>query len=444
MPQASAEILDVLAPDCRDAAQVLNRSCACVALDHARLEAALAEGGDSLLPDLLSSRPHLFSDSVVFVGEAHLRRIAALASAVESVVALPAYRERVLAYGPANARFTPKAAGAFLGYDYHLDDRGPWLIEINTNAGGGLLNAKLLAAQRACCLSVTGDGAVDGAAVEADFVRMFREEWRLERGDVPLRRVVIVDEAPSTQYLAPEFELFRRLFTANGIAAAIADPGELIYADGRLWHAGEPVDLIYNRLTDFALATPAAAAIAEAYLAGSVVVTPHPQAHALYADKRNLAALSDAEWLHDVGVADDVREVLLSCIPRTREVRPAEAETFWATRKQWFFKPAAGFGSRAAYRGDKITKRVFEEVVAGGYVAQAMVPPSERRVHRAGEARDLKLDLRTYVYRGRVQLAAARLYQGQTTNFRTPGGGFAAVFPVPCGEVDSEASVGCA
>jgi len=28
-------------------------------------------------------------------------------------------------------------------------------------------------------------------------------------------------------------------------------------------------------------------------------------------------------------------------------------------------------------------------------------------------------------------LVSARLYQGQTTNFRTPGGGFAPVFLVP-------------
>ena len=41
----------------------------------------------------------------------------------------------------------------------------------------------------------------------------------------------------------------------------------------------------------------------------------------------------------------------------------------------------------------------------------------------------LKLDVRNYVYDGQVQLLAARLYQGQTTNFRTPGGGFA---PVIC------------
>lgn len=428
---AVSEILDVLSPECRDAAQALNRSCACLALDHARLETALADGGDSLLPDLMASRPHLFSDSVVFVAEAHLQRMAELAQAVETVVAMPAYRDRVLAYAPTNARYTPRAAGAFLGYDYHLDDRGPQLIEINTNAGGGLLNTKLLAAQRACC-APAGTGGYDAAAVEDDFVKMFREEWQLERGDAPLRRIVIVDEAPASQYLAPEFELFRRLFVSHGIAAAIADPGELAYADGQLRHAGEVVDLVYNRLTDFSLATPASAPLAAAYLAGHVVVTPHPQAHALYADKRNLTLLSNEAWLRDVEVPEVTRRVLLDCIPRTVEVRPEAAEAFWASRKQWFFKPAAGFGSRAAYRGDKMTRRVFEEVVAGGYVAQALVHPSERRVHRAGEVRDLKLDLRTYVYRGRVQLAAARLYQGQTTNFRTPGGGFAAVFPVDC------------
>jgi hypothetical protein len=40
----------------------------------------------------------------------------------------------------------------------------------------------------------------------------------------------------------------------------------------------------------------------------------------------------------------------------------------------------------------------------------------------------MKADLRAYVYQAHVQLLAARLYQGQTTNFRTPGGGFAPVF----------------
>ena len=41
-----------------------------------------------------------------------------------------------------------------------------------------------------------------------------------------------------------------------------------------------------------------------------------------------------------------------------------------------------------------------------------------------------KTDVRLYVYDGQILLTAARLYQGQTINFRTPGGGFAPVFVV--------------
>jgi hypothetical protein len=103
----------------------------------------------------------------------------------------------------------------------------------------------------------------------------------------------------------------------------------------------------------------------------------------------------------------------------------------WSDRRNLFFKPATGYGSKAAYRGEKLTKRVWEEIQAGSYVAQAFVPPSQRVIRDAASPLALKLDLRNYVYGGEVQLLAARLYQGQTTNFRTPGGGFAPVFTAP-------------
>ena len=56
-----------------------------------------------------------------------------------------------------------------------------------------------------------------------------------------------------------------------------------------------------------------------------------------------------------------------------------------------------------------------------GDISEAAVPVE------GGEA-TMKADIRCYVYAGRIQCVAARLYQGQTTNFRTPGGGFAPVF----------------
>ena len=419
-----------LPPDCREAAAVLNRGCICSSVDHERLRQVLEDADAGIShAELLATRPNLFSDTRVYVADAHLQFMADLIDAIERVVALPAWHERVLEHAPVIARYAPKAASVFLGYDFHLGAEGPRLIEINTNAGGGLLNAKLLQALRACC---TEDVTVPGENPEAGFLAMFREEWQLSRDDAPLGRIAIVDEEPAGQFLAPEFELFRQLFEADGIRAVVADPSEFTFDGERLWCGGEVVDLVYNRLTDFSLDAPQNSALREAYLAKAVVLTPHPHAHALYADKRNLAFLTEDVWLAAIGVSAADRALLRAGIPSTETVSPEHSASFWSSRKKWFFKPAIGYGSKAAYRGDKLTKRVFEEIAKGGYIAQAFVPPSERRMLVDGVEQDLKLDLRNYVYRGEVQLVSARLYQGQTTNFRTPGGGFAAVFSVGC------------
>ena len=161
------------------------------------------------------------------------------------------------------------------------------------------------------------------------------------------------------------------------------------------------------------------------------MLTPHPQALALYADKLNLALLSDAPRLQGLGVPQATQDILLAGIPRTEIVEPQHAERLWSERRRLFFKPFAGFGGRAAYRGDKLTQRVWQEILAGGYVAQALVAPGGRVISNQEPVQVLKFDLRDYVYDGHVQWVAARLYQGQTTNFRTPGGGFAPVYDGP-------------
>ena len=122
---------------------------------------------------------------------------------------------------------------------------------------------------------------------------------------------------------------------------------------------------------------------------------------------------------------------LLAAIPHTGIMTDANRDALWAKRRTLFFKPAAGYGSKAAYRGEKLTRRVWEEMAQGTYVAQALVAPSERHLAGAPAPTALKADVRNYAYAGVVKLVAARLYQGQTTNFRTPGGGFAPVFIEP-------------
>lgn len=415
-----------------DVAEALNKRCHCVSVDIEDLRNSVgkecAKGAPGI--DLLKDRPHLFAAPPVFLARSQVQKMQSLVDAIERVAALPAWQKAVLSWAPDIAQHDVSAKGAFLGYDFHLTPQGPQLIEINTNAGGAMLNAALLRAARACCVEVeTLTPSADSAGgLGADFVKMFEMEWQLVRGSAPLKNIAIVDESPETQYLYPEFLLFQDLLARAGYCAIIVEPEALEYRDGKLLHGELVIDLVYNRLTDFELSVKTSSAIRNAYLQNAAVVTPHPRAHALYADKRNLALLSDSEALNNMGTDDETIATLASGIPRTEVVRAENADRLWSERRKLFFKPMKGFGSRGAYRGDKLTKRVWEEIIASDYIAQAYMPPSERVIGDEATPIALKADFRNYVYAGKVQLVAARLYQGQTTNFRTPGGGFAPVF----------------
>jgi hypothetical protein len=278
--------------------EALNSECFCISLDADALRGALeSELGTPGLYDLVRERcPHLFAARPVFVSSTHMARMAEVVRAVESVVALPAYREEVLASAPAIARRDP----------------------------GGPLGV-----------------AAAAGAFEQHIVAMFRNEWRLfsegqsngEDRQRPLRSIAIVDQAPVAQYLYPEFLLFKRLFERHGIGVVIADPGAFATRGGALFHGDTAIDLVYNRLTDFALEDAGNAVLREACLHDLAALTPHPRAHALYADKRNLILLSDPSRLRMLGVPESTQAVLLAGIPRTELVVPGEAERLWRDRR---------------------------------------------------------------------------------------------------------------
>jgi len=429
-PMQDAETLD-LKPQASELAQRFNRQCQCATLDEALLRNALREesGDPAFHAQLLETRPHLFSKSPVFLPQADLAAMQTIVRAIEDVALRPAYRANVEAWTPAIAKADKGPRGAFMGYDFHLSPDGPKLIEINTNAGGAFLNAFLARAQIACCREV--ESGLAGAPVEAfddAVLGMFEAEWLAQRPNRKLHRIAIVDDNPQAQFLYPEFVLAQRLFERSGIDAVIVDPRDLRYSAGVLWADGEPVDLVYNRLVDFALDDPAHRTLRDAYVDGAVVLTPNPRNHALLADKRNLTVLSDTAALRAIGASEDAIAALNAGIPRTVFVTRENGDALWEARKNLFFKPSTGHGSKAVYRGDKVTKSVWQDIVAGCYVAQDIIAPSERTIAVDGVNTQRKLDVRLYTYAGETLLAAARLYQGQTTNFRTPGGGFAPVF----------------
>lgn len=397
-------------------AAALNADARSAVLDRVALDAAILAQGPVFQEAISVGHDHLFADVPVFISPVQLRMMYEVISAVEQVTGLAGWNGE-------GEESRPAANGVLYGYDFHLNEQGAHLIEINTNAGGAFLNEFLIASQR--------DAGLPGKAVavenlESSLVAMFRNEWRIERGSAPLRNIVIVDENPEAQYLYPEFMLAQRMLQRDEIVVFIADAVALLAREDGLYFGNEKIDMVYNRLTDFSLRRHSA--LLKAYTNGQVVLTPSTAHYARYADKRNLALLTDADGLKSLGASEAAIAILQAGVPQTIVVRLDLEEQLWAERKQWFFKPDTGYGGKGAYRGGNVTKRVFAEIMQGSYVAQKMAPPGERAVSVQGdEPVLLKYDVRCYVYDGKIQLVAARLYQGQTTNFRTPGGGFAPV-----------------
>lgn len=417
-------------------APALNAACQCIWLDRERLELGLTEalGVEGLS---LESSPGLAAGGVVFVDAQDAAAMDRTADLIERVLSSPAALERIMSQAPPIARAPGAPGSGVLGFDFHLGADRPQLIEINTNPGGLLVNLELARALTACCDALAGPvermaaGAVALEELPARIAAGFRAEWTALRGEVAPASVAIVDDDPAGQYLYPEFRLFQRLFERAGWRAGIVDAAALQLRNGALWAGSERVDLVYNRVTDFGLVEERHSALRRAFETGAAVVTPNPAAHARWADKRLLAWLREEALLEAAGLGAEERRHLLETIPPTEIVAPGAADSLWRRRKSLFFKPVDGYGSKAAYRGSGLTRSTFEHVLAGRYVAQAVAPTSTRRVVVGNGTTDLRVDVRSYRHGGETLLRAARLYRGQTTNFRTPGGGFAPVLTLP-------------
>lgn len=378
----------------------LNRDCSCYPIDREDVVRSVLSLTDAPeMKNLIADRAHYFASTPVFIAQPTTDEMTRQIKAIEAQIKTPDFQTQVFDRS-ALAAFAPTKStqGAFMGYDFHITEDGPKLIEINSNAGGAfIVNAIRKAVGQSYELA------------EQAIAQMFRREWTLAAREGELRTIAIIDEKPQEQYHYPDMLLAASLFERHGIKAIIAGPDEVIYRQDGLYAGETRIDLIYNRLTDFNFDETHLRHLKQAWLDEAVIVTPDPRHHAMHADKRNLEVLSKA----------------LPEIPETILVTPNNAEYLWQDRKAYYFKPYAGFGSRAVYRGAKLTTSKWAEIAKGGYVAQKFIKPPLRLLHDGSE--ELKFDLRVFTYDGTPLLMAARIYQGQVTNLRTQGGGLAPV-----------------
>ncbi len=396
----------------------MNAACYCYGIDRTIIETSIiAASPNPDMASLLAEREHYFASTAVFLSQGQRAAMVEQIKAIETVQDMPAYQAEIFTRegSQVQAQTQTQTKGVFMGYDFHITAYGPRLIEINTNAGGGFIVGAIEKA-----LSLNEDNT------EAKIGDMFTQEWQLSGRQGRPKTIAIVDEAPTEQFHYPDMLLAKDSLSGQGYTVIIANAHDLKF-DGTVLTLGDTViDLVYNRLTDFALTEPQNAGLREALIHDAVVVTPSPRHHALYADKRNLVLLSDMDRLKGWGVSSALRKTLEQ-IPKTITVTPDNAERLWASRRAYFFKPNSGFGSRGTYKGAKLTTKVWKHITKGGYIAQKFIAPPIRAVMRDTGNIALKFDVRVYSYNGSPLLFAARVYQGQTTNLRTEGGGLAPV-----------------
>lgn len=362
----------------------------------------------------LDDKPNLFSSVVINLPAAVDQEIKMIIQSLEQV-----FNQSLIHKN--HTDYNPNTPGVFLSYDFHLSPEGPKLIEINTNAAGSAF---------ANLLSLAGESLLDGndspqQPWEETVLAMFQHEWQLKRGKTVLKCLAIVDDHPEAQAFYPEFLIFQALFKSHGIDAMILDPRELSLKNQQLMYQDTVIDLVYNRLTDFQLQEPQHEALLTAYKNDYVVLTPHPFAYQLYADKHNLTWLRDQSLLAGWGIKADGLELLQRSIPHTFRMDLTQAADLWDKRKGLFFKPASSFGGKGAFRGSKITRNTFAAILQQNYIAQTYVPASEFVIKIDDREETFKMDIRYYIYQDQVLNKVARLYQGQVTNFRSFGGGFA-------------------
>lgn len=293
----------------------------------------------------------------------------------------------------------PKNFGACMSYDFHVNANGGVdLIEINTNASFLALGLELYQALKL--------PEVTSNFTENKLIEMFQKENQL--GGNKNFSVVIVDEKPTQQRLFVEFLVYQSLFKKFGIPCEIADVSET--------EKIQVASLVYNRHTDFYLATPISEDIKKLFNAEQIQLTPNPYEYFLLADKERFI-----DWTSQNEVEKP------ASLLTTYDLGKSDHATLWANRKNFFFKPKTAFGGKQTYKGASISRKVFDEVFNSHFIAQKLSPAPELEVEYKGVKTKMKYDLRCYAYQDELQMIIARLYQGQSTNLRTEGGGFACI-----------------
>lgn len=336
--------------------------------------------------------------------------------AVRAYFGFPRHLEELVLVDPGYERHVNVAR-----FDSFWDGKRVRFLELNTNGTAGMAlserlgqllvdvgpGREVLSHHRARAFPLRE--RLRGALLDA-----WREARQARAGELP-RRTAIVDWAG----VPTEAEFFRLAedFKAHGMATVVVDPGELSFEGGRLLARGEPVDLVYRRLTtlDWLNQSPALEALASAYREGAVVMVGSFRADVAHS-KKLFAFLTDERWRDRFTYAE--RAVIDAHVPWTRVLRPErtlyrgqlhDLERLVVERREEFvLKPAQSYEGRGVVLGaetppDRWAHEVSRRLDGTHIVQERVSAPSRTFVlPRDGrvEAVPLHLHLGEYVFAG--------------------------------------------
>lgn len=364
------------------------------------------------------------SNCLVRISHAHLRRMCRFVKQVSVLADLELYQQRVELDGlPEVARHEPGHHSVMMAYDFHITDDGPKLIEVNTNAGGGYLAARSQLGKQSFERDPRYRALVDNV------LSTFDAEFAGFSGNIESKPAfaLVIDGRLDGEFQDPETHAFANALREHwGCEVKVVEASETALLDGALTVDGRTVDLVYNRCCDFYLRGHDLESLLHAYLDRRLCVTPNPRAYGLLADKRRMILWSSVKALREVGVAERAAKSISTLVPKCALMSSLDRAELWASRRDWVFKPTSLYAGKGVLLGRAIRRRRFEEMDPERTIVQQYIKPSITRCENL-ISRDMKTEIRLFAYRDQVLGVAARLYQGQLTNFRAPGSGYARV-----------------
>ena len=261
---------------------------------------------------------------------------------------------------------------------------------------------------------------------------MLRAFGQWTKGAKPVIAIVDWTGLPT----APEFEMFKSFFEAEGVKTLICDPRALELRGGKVYADGTPVNLVYRRVLTSELIARGdeTRALRDAYVEGAVCVINSFRAKILH-KKMSLALLSDDRYERLYTPAQ--RAAIRRHIPWTRRVRPELAEDIARRRETLVLKPNDEYGGKGVVLGWTVDQTEWEQAIeiatTQSYVVQEAVeiPRVPFPVALDGlKFIDLAVDLDPYLFDGRAAGFMTRVSAAALLNVTAGAGSVVPTFVV--------------